>query len=327
MALKDELKLHKQLKAGSPGLAKVEDIKSFFSGEIADTKIIRGAEADGRLISLPPANFRPDPEQPRKTFSDSSLELLKEDIESIGQLQPILVSPIGPDGIYNIIAGERRWRAISKSDTVGKIDAVVAASKPDEIIVLRMQIQENNNRDDINILDNAASIMRGVQLCKKNEPLTDDKSAAATLGLSPSSISKARVIMNSPVEIQALSIDGIIQDSDTLYELSKAFKKNHKLVNKFIADVRDGKVVGNVRKAAHDLGTALKVKKDDVKAKEPKKAAKKVMKTAVVADITFESLDDKTVAHLSIDNVDQSYILTDVALASLAKFFASKSES
>jgi len=66
-----------------------------------------------------------------------------------------------------------------------------------------------------------------------------------------------------------------------LYELSKAFKKNHKLVNKFIADSRDGKVVGNLREAAH----------------------------------------------LSIDNVDCSYILTDVALASLAKFFASKSES
>src|SRR5262245_14429969 len=70
------------------------------------------ARADGTLAMLPMGSIRPNPYQPRHVFDETALEELKESLRTSGLLQPIVVRPAN-DG-YELIAGERRWRAAER---------------------------------------------------------------------------------------------------------------------------------------------------------------------------------------------------------------------
>ena len=73
------------------------------SGESSDT-------ADQELRELPVELIAPNPQQPRRRFDEASLEALAESVRDTGVLQPVLVRP-RPGGRYELVAGERRWRA------------------------------------------------------------------------------------------------------------------------------------------------------------------------------------------------------------------------
>lgn len=335
-SLKDKLAKHKAKKGQGD---RVENVTELFGadGESDVSELVDKAKEEGRFISLPAEQFKPDPNQPRKTFDEESLKELQADIEAIGQLQPIVVRPMGDDGIHMIIVGERRWRAISASDQVPTLDAVIITSELDELLVLRMQIQENNNREGVNALENAASIMRGVSLCKDQDSSIDDKAAASMLGISASSISKSRGILNAPEEIKALSEENIMQDSDTLYELSKAHKKDAEATEAFIDDIRSNDVEGNVRKAAQRLDAELKIQQQQEKGKD-KKGKKTTSKAKgeskkgndslpVVEGVTFGSEGDKTIISLIIGKKNQSFVLSETAIESLSNKFSLELES
>lgn len=340
-SLKDKLAKHKAQKAatGQDG-DKVNDVTELLGadGESDVTELVEKAKEEGRFISLPAEQFRPDPNQPRKTFDPEKLAELQADIEAIGQLQPIVVRPVGDDGIHMIIVGERRWRAVSASDKVPTLDAVIITSELDELLVLRMQIQENNNREGVNALENAASIMRGVSLCKDQDASIDDKAAAAMLGINASIISKSRGILNAPEEIKALSEENIMQDSDTLYELSKAHKKDSEATQAFIEDIRNSDVEGNVRKAAQRLDAELKVQQQQEKGKDKKgkKATSKAKDSGSkkgndslpeVEGVTFGSEGDKTIISLIVGKKNQSFVLSEAAIESLSEKFSPELES
>src|ERR1700722_15462971 len=68
--------------------------------------------SDGQLRRVPIASIRPNPYQPRKAINDDSLVALASSVKELGVLQPIIVRPVdGEEGQYELIAGERRWRA------------------------------------------------------------------------------------------------------------------------------------------------------------------------------------------------------------------------
>ena len=68
--------------------------------------------AEGPLRKVPIASIRPNPFQPRKAINDESLQTLASSVRELGVLQPIIVRPVdGEEGQYELIAGERRWRA------------------------------------------------------------------------------------------------------------------------------------------------------------------------------------------------------------------------
>jgi ParB family chromosome partitioning protein len=334
--LKADLEKHKKSKSTS---TRVDDIKELIGsdGENDVVGLINSAKEQGRFISLPTETFRPDPNQPRKTFDPEALKRLQVEIEAIGQLQPIVVRPMGDDGTHMIIAGERRWRAISASKKVPSLDAVIITSELDELLVLRMQIQENDNRESVNALEGAASIMRGVNLCKAQDKSIEDKAAAKLLGISATSISKSRSILNASAEIKALSEDNVTQDTDTLYELSKAHKKNSAATEAFIEDIRSNDIEGNVRKAAKRLDADLKVEKqqekensNNNKKKTPKTkndSGKAKDQMLEVLGVTFGSDGDKTVISLMVGKTNQSFVLSDTAIESLTNKFNLESES
>ncbi|MEM7494167.1 MAG: ParB/RepB/Spo0J family partition protein [Pseudomonadota bacterium] len=98
-------------------------------------------------------NIRPNPAQPRRTFSEDELTELAGSIKQRGVLQPILVRP-DPDtsGLYQIIAGERRWRA-AKQAGLQDIPAIIRAT--DDLELLEIGIIENVQREDLNPLEEA----------------------------------------------------------------------------------------------------------------------------------------------------------------------------
>ena len=99
------------------------------------------------------SDIRPNPAQPRRTFSEQELDELAESIKQRGVLQPILLRP-DPDapGQYQIVAGERRWRAAQRANLTS-IPAVVRDM--DELQLLEVGIIENVQREDLNPVEEA----------------------------------------------------------------------------------------------------------------------------------------------------------------------------
>ena len=102
------------------------------------------------------ASIEPNPDQPRRTFDERALQELADSIKQYGILQPLLVTTAS-QGKYQIIAGERRWRA-SKMAGLEKVPVVVRTTE--ELEKLEMALVENIQRVDLAPLEQAASISR-----------------------------------------------------------------------------------------------------------------------------------------------------------------------
>ena len=121
------------------------------------------AKNDGELQVLPASELSPGKYQPRTRMDPGSLEELAASIKSQGVMQPILVRPIGgqfDSERYEIIAGERRWRAAQIAGLVS-VPCLVRAI-PDEA-ALAMSLIENIQREDLNPLEEAAGIQRLIE--------------------------------------------------------------------------------------------------------------------------------------------------------------------
>ena len=119
-----------------------------------------GDKTEGELQTLPAAELQPGKYQPRTRMDPGSLEELAASIKSQGVMQPILVRPIGAlfdAKRYEIIAGERRWRAAQLAG-LGSVPCLVREI-PDEA-ALAMSLIENIQREDLNPLEEAGGIQR-----------------------------------------------------------------------------------------------------------------------------------------------------------------------
>jgi ParB family transcriptional regulator, chromosome partitioning protein len=108
-------------------------------------------EDAGELHQLPVELIKPNPNQPRTKIDPEALAGLASSIESNGVVQPLLVRPLA-DGSYELIAGERRWRA-AQAAGLGKVPAVVRDQERDER--LQVALIENMVREDLNPVDEA----------------------------------------------------------------------------------------------------------------------------------------------------------------------------
>jgi ParB family chromosome partitioning protein len=113
--------------------------------------VATGAAA-GALRELPVSSIHPNPHQPRKHFDEESLASLAASIRELGVLQPILVREA--DGDFELIAGERRWRAAKRA---GLPTIPVVVKDADDLASLEQAVVENLHRQDLNPLEEAAA--------------------------------------------------------------------------------------------------------------------------------------------------------------------------
>ncbi len=120
----------------------------------------------GELRELPVALIKPNPSQPRTKFDEEALAGLAASIESSGIVQPLLVRPL-PDGSYELVAGERRWRAAQQAG-LDKVPAVVRDQAEAER--LQAALIENMVREDLNPVEEAkacAALVEDLGLTKE----------------------------------------------------------------------------------------------------------------------------------------------------------------
>jgi ParB family chromosome partitioning protein len=165
------------------------------SAELPATDTSRGAV----LADVPVAAIVPNPNQPRVHFDEESLSELSASITEMGVLQPILVRPAG-DGAYELIAGERRWRAAQRAGLTS-IPAVVRMT--DDAGSVEQALVENLHRQDLTALEEAAAY----QQLLDEFSLTHDQ-IAARVGKSRSAITNSLRLLGLPPAVQHLLADG-----------------------------------------------------------------------------------------------------------------------
>jgi ParB family chromosome partitioning protein len=158
--------------------------------EDASADTTRGA------FEVPIAAVRPNPRQPRAHFDEESLAGLTASIAEIGVLQPVLVRDAG-EGEYELIAGERRWRA-SKRAGLQTIPVVVRDADTDASL-LEQALVENLHRADLNAMEEAAAYQQLVE----DFGLTQD-AVAKRVGKSRAAVSNTLRLFQLPPAIQAL---------------------------------------------------------------------------------------------------------------------------
>jgi ParB family chromosome partitioning protein len=160
------------------------------------------APADGggapTMVEVPVAEITPNPHQPRVHFDEETLSELAASIAQLGVLQPVLVRPV-PGG-YQLIAGERRWRAAQRAG-LATVPAVVRES--DDVSAVEQALVENLHRDDLTPLEEAAAFQ---QLIEDFE-LTHDE-VARRVGKSRSAITNTLRLLGLPPAVQHLLADG-----------------------------------------------------------------------------------------------------------------------
>ena len=155
----------------------------------------------GAESALPISRVEPRSEQPRSRFDSEALEELTESIRQHGLIQPITVRPID-GGYYQIIAGERRWRA---ARAAGLTEIPVRIIDADDRRATELALVENLQREDLNPIEEA----RGYQTLMREYGLTQEDAAAA-VGKSRPAVANALRLLGLSAPVQQLVEDGTL---------------------------------------------------------------------------------------------------------------------
>ena len=153
------------------------------------------AQPGEALRTLPVAHLQPGKYQPRMAMDPAKLSELAESIKAQGVIQPIVVRELSP-GKFEIVAGERRWRA---SQEAGLAEVPVVVRELDDRTVIAMALIENIQREDLNPLEEAQSLQRLI-----NEFSLTHAEAAEAVGRSRAAVSNLLRLLELPPAIRAL---------------------------------------------------------------------------------------------------------------------------
>lgn len=185
----------------------------------ADNSVAEGSGA----VKLRLSEIEPNKAQPRKTFDEQALEDLSQSIAQHGVLQPLLVRPL-PGGSYQLVAGERRWRA-SRMAGLNEVPVVIRELTDEE--TMELALIENLQREDLNPIEEA----EGLQLLMENYSLTQEETAKR-VGKSRPAVANALRLLNLPDNVKEMARLGRIsagharallafEDSDALFEAAR----------------------------------------------------------------------------------------------------------
>ena len=197
--------------------------------------------ASTSAVKLKIMDIEPNRDQPRKIFDEDALAELADSIAKHGVIQPLLVRPM-PDGSYQLVAGERRWRA-SRMAGLTEVPVVIKELSDDEAMALALI--EILQREDLNAIEEA----QGIKALMDTLSLTQDE-AAERVGKSRPAVANALRLLKLPDSVIALVSDGklspgharallgfkdeqdIIETADLIIEKGLTVRDVEKLVKK-----------------------------------------------------------------------------------------------
>ncbi|MBZ5564850.1 MAG: ParB/RepB/Spo0J family partition protein [Acidobacteriia bacterium] len=149
------------------------------------------------LEQIPVDQIEPNPFQPRRQFADEGLKELAESIRGSGVVQPVLLRPApGQEGRYQLVAGERRWRAAK----LAELESVPAVVRPlGDRDALEFALTENLLREDLNPLE----VAHAYQALQEQFGLSHEE-IADRLGLNRSTVTNTLRLLRLPAEVQEL---------------------------------------------------------------------------------------------------------------------------
>ena len=172
--------------------------KSGPSSKEPDAAVADGqGEAAESVVFLSLDDIKPNARQPRKTFSEEALEELASSIKEHGLIQPVLVRPAGKS--YELVAGERRWRAARRAG-LKRIPAIVR--ELDERQNMFYALIENMQREDLNALEEAEAIKEIIDSFGLSQ-----EQAAAAVGKSRPYVANTLRLLKLPEEVKGLVLE------------------------------------------------------------------------------------------------------------------------
>lgn len=224
--------------------------RNFYS--LLDDNNVLGENKGAEQISL--SKIEPRRDQPRKDFDQTALEAMADSISVHGVIQPIVVRELEGEifkGNYEIIAGERRWRA-AKMAGLSEIPAVVITG--DDLKVAQVSLIENMQRMDLNAIEEAMAFK---VLIEKYEMTQEE--LARQVGRSRPSVANALRLLDLPEEVQGLLRDGSLSMGHARALLGLEYEEDmirlaQKTVDRGLSVREVEKIVKQTLAAAQDEG-------------------------------------------------------------------------
>ena len=151
--------------------------------------------------TLPLNEIIPNKDQPRKTFDEGSIQELAQSIEQHGVLQPLLVRPLAEGG-YQLVAGERRWRACR---IAGVKEVPVVVKELTDTETMEIAIIENLQREDLNPIEEAEGLQALIDKCGFTQ-----EEVATSVGKSRPAIANSLRLLRLPEEVRDMTKNGDI---------------------------------------------------------------------------------------------------------------------
>lgn len=198
-----------------------------------------------QIVYLNTAEIKPNPNQPRKVFDQAELEKLAQSIDMNGLIQPIVVREVTTEEglIYELVAGERRLRAVRDVLCLAKIKCVLTKEVKTDIDSKQVALVENIQRAELNPMEQAKALQELMDL----ENLTQEQ-VAKRVGKSRPDVANLLRLLNLPNDVQELVADNqlartkawklsMISDHDTIRKLAKATIANNWTLEKVTTEV------------------------------------------------------------------------------------------
>ena len=217
---------------------------------------------DSQIVELKIVDVEPNKDQPRKEFDKEKLDELADSISKHGVIQPIIVTKQG--SIYQIVAGERRWRA-SKQAGLKKIPAIIR--NYDEIKIMEVALIENLQRENLNPVEEAL----GYKSLMETFSLTQDK-ISERVGKSRSAIANSLRLLNLPDKVLSMLEKGEISTGHAKVILSISNKNEQIQVAELIFEMKM-----SVRETENYIKNKSKTKKSGTSVSSEVKMAIKEM--------------------------------------------------
>ena len=196
-------------------------------GKGLDALFVENDTGDTSSVTLRISEIEPNREQPRKYFDEEALTELADSIRQHGVIQPLLVRPM-ENGTYQLVAGERRWRA---SRMAGLTEVPVVIKDLSEIEAMELALIENLQRQDLNPIEEAV----GFQQLMERYSMTQEQ-VASRVGKSRPAVANALRLLNLPEQVVAMVQSGEVspgharallklEDEEQILEIAKKIQK------------------------------------------------------------------------------------------------------